>query len=360
MSCKVGMSRGLERASSPAVPVVVGSAEFALLSQGVVEEGLLGRTPWRYAGLALLWWAVLLGAGFGVGMSGPLWVSILSAIVFGAVLVQIGALGHDAGHGQIAASAARNRVLAWWHWTVGMGMSTSWWQDKHTRHHAYPNDPARDADFYSLLSYTRAEAESARGVKRFVATYQALCFPWLISSLRLYFQWLSLRAVTGQPRLWIPELLPMLAHHGCVLFVFTSGHGVVVGLGLLLLSYAVTGLYTGLVFAPNHLGMPLNHGSGSDPLAVREMVGASRNIETPCWFDPIWVGLNYQVEHHLFPGMSRFHLRSAAGRVRPWCTQHGLAYLAEKPMTAWRVVLRSLGAVGSGLRREGSNATLSS
>ncbi|WP_043676422.1 fatty acid desaturase, partial [Clavibacter michiganensis] len=67
---------------------------------------------------------------------------------------------------------------------------------------------------------------------------------------------------------------------------------------------AVFGVYMGASFAPNHKGMPvLPKDSKVDFL--RRQVLTSRNIKST-WLTDIYMGgLNYQIEHHLFPNMPR-------------------------------------------------------
>ena len=76
---------------------------------------------------------------------------------------------------------------------------------------------------------------------------------------------------------------------------------------------AVFGVYMGASFAPNHKGMPqLPAESKVDFL--RRQVLTSRNIRGGTFIDTYMGGLNYQVEHHLFPNMARPHLRSRRAR----------------------------------------------
>jgi fatty acid desaturase len=65
---------------------------------------------------------------------------------------------------------------------------------------------------------------------------------------------------------------------------------------------AVFGLYMGASFAPNHIGMPLV----SPKLRLdflRRQVLMSRNISGGPLISVFMGGLNYQIEHHLFPPM---------------------------------------------------------
>ena len=91
---------------------------------------------------------------------------------------------------------------------------------------------------------------------------------------------------------------------------------------------AVFGFYMGFSFAPNHIGMPLV----SPKLKLdflRRQVLMSRNIRGGAWMSIFMGGLNYQVEHHLFPSMARPHLRKAQPLVAAYCAAEGVPYTAD-------------------------------
>ncbi len=60
------------------------------------------------------------------------------------------------------------------------------------------------------------------------------------------------------------------------------------------------GLYLGCSFAPNHKGMPL-YEDGQSPDFFRRQVLTSRNMAGGRALGAVFGGLNYQIEHHLFP-----------------------------------------------------------
>jgi fatty acid desaturase len=105
----------------------------------------------------------------------------------------------------------------------------------------------------------------------------------------------------------------------------------------------------GCTFAPNHKGMPiLREDDKVDYL--RRQVLTSRNIRGGRFVDFALGGLNYQIEHHLFPNMPRPSLRRAQGIIRAYCGQHGLTYHETGIIGSYGQVLRHLHAVGAPLR----------
>ena len=107
----------------------------------------------------------------------------------------------------------------------------------------------------------------------------------------------------------------------------------------------VFGFTMGASFAPNHKGMPL-----IDPHArmdhLRRQVLTSRNIRGGLLIRVGMGGLNYQVEHHLFPSMPSVNLRRARPIVRQYCAEVGVPYTETTLIGSWAVVVRYLQRVG--------------
>ena len=88
---------------------------------------------------------------------------------------------------------------------------------------------------------------------------------------------------------------------------------------------AATGLYLGSSFAASHIGMPvLAHDTRID--FFRRQVLTSRNIAGGRVASFAMGGLNYQIEHHLFPNMPRPNLRKARPIVQRFCQDSSITY----------------------------------
>ena len=116
-----------------------------------------------------------------------------------------------------------------------------------------------------------------------------------------------------------------------------------------LVQQGLFGLYLGCSFAPNHKGMPtLTDAEELDFL--RTQVLTSRNVRGSRLVDFLLGGLNYQIEHHLFPNMPRPNLRHAQPLVRAFCSQHHIAYTEATLFGSYAEALRHLHSVGAPLR----------
>ncbi len=105
------------------------------------------------------------------------------------------------------------------------------------------------------------------------------------------------------------------------------------------------GLYLGCAFAPSHKGMPVLR--ERDKLDfLRRQVLTSRNVSGGRVVETLLGGLNYQIEHHLFPSMPRPCLRRCRAIVRPFCAQIGVPYCEKGLVGSYTDVLRHLHATG--------------
>ena len=81
----------------------------------------------------------------------------------------------------------------------------------------------------------------------------------------------------------------------------------------------------GVLFAPNHKGMPVMDGnSGIDPVA--KQIITARNIRGGQIVSLFYGGLNYQIEHHLFTNMPRNNFRKAKPIVQQFCRAQQIPY----------------------------------
>jgi len=332
-------------APMPAMPAR--GSDYAELSRQVKQAGLLERRRWRYVWRITVT-TLLLAAGWAVFvLVGDSWWQLAVAVFVAVMFTQAGFLGHDAGHRQIAGSRRVSYVLGVLLGNLGIGLSYGWWVAKHNRHHAHPNTVGADPDIaISVLAFTAAQAHAGRGLSRLVFRYQAyLFFPLLLgeaASLHVA----SIRALASRKSRARPAEPALLAAHlaGYLTIVFLVLPPVK-AVVFILVQQGLFGLYLGASFAPNHKGMPiLDEGDRSDFL--RRQVLTSRNIRGGWLTDLALGGLNYQVEHHLFPSMPRHNLRRSQPLIREFCRQRGVPYCETSLAGSYAQALRHFSTVG--------------
>ena len=146
-----------------------------------------------------------------------------------------------------------------------------------------------------------------------------------------------------------PGLLLLLVHIAGYLTIVFLVLSPLKGVVFILVQRGLFGLYLGLSFAPNHKGMPmLSDEENTDFL--RRHVLTSRNIRGGWLVDLALGGLNYQIEHHLFPSMPRPNLRRSQAMIRAHCQRHGVAYCETTLWRSYAQALTHLHQVGQPLR----------
>nr|WP_243728513.1 acyl-CoA desaturase [Microbacterium sp. BK668] len=322
------------------------------VSQVIRESGLLRRTPWFYA---------LVGAGVAVGFAGTItgilllgdsWLQLLMAAALGILFTQVAFLAHEAAHRQILTSGPANDRLARILGAGVVGMSTSWWSSKHTRHHANPNRVGKDPDIeVDTVSFLDADAAQARGLRRLVTRRQGWLFFPLLTLEGLNLHYLTLRHVLGREPVkdrW-PEIALLATRFALVLtpiFLLLPAGMAFAFVGVQL---AVFGVYMGASFAPNHKGMPVIAPNAKLDFFSKQ-VRTSRNVSGGWWATWLMGGLNYQVEHHLFPNMPRPHLARAREIVREQCRSLGVPYTETTLWRSYGIVIGYLNRVGLAAR----------
>ncbi|HST48647.1 fatty acid desaturase family protein [Jatrophihabitans sp.] len=328
-------------------------SDFALLCRQVRAAGLLGRRGGHYAMRISVTVLALVAVAAGFVLGGDSWYQLGTAAVLGVVSTQLAFLGHDAGHQQIFKTRRANDLLGIGIGGLLVGLSYGWWLDKHNRHHANPNHEEHDPDIgESILAFTTAHvAARTGGLYRLVARYQA----WLFFPL-LCFEGLQLHVasvqslISGRQRRyrrteWLLLSVHLVGYLAAVLLVLSP----VRALAFVAVHQAVFGIYMGCAFAPNHKGMTVV-APGERLDFLRRQVLTSRNVRGGWFTDLLLGGLNYQIEHHLFPSMPRPNLRHARRLVHQYCQEHRISYTETSLLGSYRAALGYLHALGAPLR----------
>ncbi|MER5437590.1 acyl-CoA desaturase [Streptomyces sp. NPDC002790] len=341
-----------EPATRPTSPE--GGSEFTPLLRAIKGQGLLERrTGWYVRTIVVN--ALCLGAVVtGMALLGGSWWVLALAPVLAMLCARTAFVGHDAGHAQITGNRSVSRLIGLVHGNLLLGMSYSWWNDKHNRHHANPNHIEKDPDVAAdVLVFTSKQAATRAGFRGWLTRHQAwLFFPLtLLEGIALKvsgFQ--DLRRQSGRERL--VEGAFLIAHVvGYLTLLLTTmpiGHALVFAA----LHQALFGLHLGMAFAPNHKGMEMPDPDGDKWGHLRRQVLTSRNIKGGPLTDWFLGGLNYQIEHHLFPSMPRPHLRLAQPMVKAHCRGLGIPFVETGLVDSYRQALRHMYEVGEPLRAD--------
>jgi fatty acid desaturase len=296
------------------------TSAYAALRHRVQQAGLLERAPRDYARCISVSFLIL-AAGVALLVIGPSFTLPLAAVLIALGSVQVALVGHDAGHLAVFSGPRANTLLGRLCWSLVLGISFWYWKDRHTRHHASPNHLARDPDVQW--------------------DYGPMLVPFLAFTFRVEGWRYAARRLRGPRRV---SELALLGASSAVWLVPTFQFGWT-WLITVLAAQILASVYLAGVVAPNHIGMPTWGASAGVPFVVQQLL-SSRNVAPSPLGDFLFGGLNYQIEHHLFPTMPRPHFAEARTMVRPFCASHGLPYHELGVVAVYRLVWRELPRVG--------------
>lgn len=339
--------------SPAAVPISASQTAhaYAELKHVIQQHGLLEKQPWYYAfKIALLLGLFVLGMIFLI-LVRPLWLQLLNAVYLAVVTTQFGLLGHDAGHRQIFRKTWKNDLIGLLTGNLLLGISHAWWMQKHNRHHSHPNQPDLDPDLdVPILSMNGEDLFKKGKIHRFVLKYQVIFFFPVLSLLALSLQASSLRFLTlKQEKYHLLEIALMGLYFGAYLGVLFFVLGIWQAVLFMLVHQLLSGLYLGSIFAPNHKGMPVLDTESDLGFLYRQVVTA-RNVKAHPLTDFWYGGLNYQIEHHLFPSMPRNRLREAQHLIKAFCQEHAIPYYETSMIQSYQEILQHLHRVSAPLR----------
>ena len=336
-----------------------GTAEFPPMARAytqvshvVRETGLLRRTGWFYA---LVGSAIALGFGgviTGFILLGDSWFQLLMAAALGILFTQVAFLAHEAAHKQILSSGPAGERLARFLASGVVGISLSWWDAKHTRHHGNPNRVGKDPDIeVDTISFLDVDAAKATGLRRWITQRQGwLFFPLLtLEGLNLHVLGIRHLLQRGPVKARWTELGLITLRLAIVLVPVFLLLPVGMAFAFVGVQLAVFGVYMGASFAPNHKGMPVIAPDAKLDFFSKQ-VRTSRNVTGGWWATILMGGLNYQVEHHLFPNMPRPHLAKAREIVRDYCASFEVPYTETTLWRSYGIVIEYLNRVGLAAR----------
>lgn len=290
-------------------------------------------------------------------------LACLLGLMAGTILTAF-CVQHDANHGAYFRTRRANHLMGWTS-DVLLGFSSYTWRVKHNvAHHTYTNVDGYDADATQMPF---ARLMPSQQPKRWYRAQHYYLWP-LYSVMVLRWQTGAdvtalLRGRIGRsavraPKRW--DLAGLVV--GKALFI---GWAIVVPLlvypwWVVAVAYLgvamVLSLVTATVFQLAHCVEEADFAS-PDELAATRRIWAVHEVETTVDFCPdnpvlssVLGGLNFQIEHHLFPRVPHTHYARIARIVRANCARHGIRYNANPSL--WSAVrshfrhLRAMGRLG--------------
>ena len=298
-------------------------------------------------GLTLASWVTL------VFLSPGIWLGLLclAGLVAGSILTAF-CVQHDANHGAYFRRRRNNHLMGWTADAL-LGFSSYAWRVKHNvAHHTYTNVEGFDDDI-SQTPFARLMPQQAPRPWYRLQQY----YIWPLYSL-MVLRWQTggdaaalVKGSIGRSPLHAPkrwDLVGLIAGKAIFICWALVVPMLVYPWWAVLVAYLaftmVVGVITATTFQLAHCVEEADFASPSELSGVKR-VWAVHEVETTVDFCPrnpilTWVlgGLNFQIEHHLFPRVPHTHYRRIAEIVRRNSEKHGVRYTAQPSL---RFALRS-------------------
>jgi linoleoyl-CoA desaturase len=270
------------------------------------------------------------------------WLAIIESIMVGGVISAIGFnVMHDGAHGSFSNHKSVN-VLAAYSLNI-LGGSSFMWNVKHNIiHHAYTNIDGVDDDINIQPWMRMSSTQKKYGFHK----YQHQYF-WVLYAL-LYILWIFILDYTKYFRKKIGSM-PLKKMHlndhivfwlfkALHLFVFVGLPIYMVGFLPWLVGFLCATVFAGLVLSivfqlahtveHTHFPMPAeDDGKMSDEWAVHQLKTTANFATNNKLISFLVGGLNFQVEHHLFPKISHIHYPAISKIIRSTCQEFDVPYI---------------------------------
>ena len=327
---------------------MINPADIRSLRFEIAQAGLFERREAATTGKLVLFLAMAFGL-IALHTQLPLWGTVLLLPVTAFFLSAAAMIGHEGGHRSFSRSSFRNDLVYHFLFPMLGGLSALQWKDKHNvRHHGHPNiiDVDDDMELWPL-AHTRATHLKAGRTRRFVQRHAQA---WLWWPMTLLFTW-SMKVDSvgflirhakkhGISRAWMMDATAQVLHYVVWLVLPSLAFGFLPVFGFYLALFALLSLMLALVFTPGHMGLPIRH---DHPDGWTLQFETTRNLAMPRWLSFFFIGLDHQIEHHLFPKIPHGNLAKAAVIVRPWAERLGVPYHRIPYLSAVAAVTRYVG-----------------
>jgi len=329
--------------------IVTGIKDYALLNAALTKRGTFDRAYGYYFFLSLFVFVGFFVSAYFVIRINSTPLLIIMGVIFSFFAVQMAGLLHDAGHRAIFKTAKANDIFGI---ICGafLAMGYNSWRLKHNKHHVHTNQEDEDPDVsLPLLSFTKERLSKKKGIAYYLRKYQAyLYYPMGVLvgfSVRtasfLYFIKNFSKKYVFELSLLIISLLIWFV----VPLFFFSWQKYVLLFGVV--NFTI-GFYLLNVFAPNHKGMP-QFAKNVKVSFLEQQIMTSRNIY-PNWLtDFLYMGLNYQIEHHLFPNTPRNKLKQITPFVIALCKKRNMEFTQTTIIESNRIILSELQEIASAM-----------
>ncbi len=328
--------------NSQKLTITDGTAAYRKLRQIVEKQGILDRDYGYYTLLTLFAFSGFFYSAYNIVITPTSLQLLLWCVLFAFFTIQIGGILHDAGHKAIFNSTKYNNILGTL-CGIFITMSYNEWNFTHNKHHAHTNQEDEDPDLeLPLHAFTKRQFLRQKGIWKMLRRHQAYIFYPLRILTVFTRRWDDVKYFMREKRIGVLWEVPFWIIGISILYIVPFFlFDVTKAIFVLFFVNLATGFYMSNIFAPNHKGMPQPPKDIKISFLEHQVI-TSRNISGHWLTDFIYLGLNYQIEHHLFPNCPRNKLKRITPHVLAICKEMHLAYTQVSILESNRIILAEL------------------
>ena len=259
----------------------------------------------------------------------PFYIRAITSVISGTTLMQwLFQVYHDASHGAVSKHKQVNKTIT----LIGSGIafwdSTTWISHHCISHHSFTGDYKLDPDMKHTHPFLKKSIESKADN---VNSFEGISFILSIFPGMYFGQVLSYLMVQYKMKLWNFVINARKTNIEWVIILFQvslmmyGGSYVLVALFFLSLNvnYSIGILPDHDLFETN-----LNHKDGVTDWGELQVRHSGNFAPNNRLYTLLYGGINYQIEHHLFPSLCSYHLPSISHIVRETCKEFDIKYVS--------------------------------
>ncbi len=297
---------------------------------------------------AILFWTLYVALYVHVVFFTPnYWIAALECLAMGGLTAAIGFnVMHDGGHGSFSKSKFWNKIAAFS--VNALGASGIMWNNKHNIiHHTYTNIDGVDDDIEIKPMLRMCPTQKKYFIHRFQHIYV-----WFLYTLLLII-WVFATDYTKyfKRRVGSVPIKKMSTFEHFAFWIAKVGYAFMmialpiylVGFLPWLVGFLILAMFAGFVLSiVFQLAHTVEHTAFPTPLEDSNRIEnewAIHQIETTANFATknkliSWLvgGLNFQIEHHLFPKISHVHYPAISKIIKKTCEEFNVKYIEYKRM----------------------------
>lgn len=346
-----------------------GSTFFNTLRQRV-DQYFVDSNINKHANATMIWKTIILLTSyivlfFFLSNESPVYLNMIIWTIMGVAVAGIGmSVMHDANHGAYSSNPTVNYIVG--HSLNLLGGSVLNWKLQHNiLHHTYTNVTYFDDDIADKLvlkfsPHTKVKKFHQFQILYLFFFYGIITLYWVVLKDFIQYHQYIKRGVNSQtPKENIIFLIKIILIKVAYLLVILGvpiwywNLPVLEVIGGFLLMHFVAGIILSTIFQLAHTveetthPMPDDKGIIHNEWAIHQLETTVNFAKNNKWLSWYIGGLNYQIEHHLFPKISHVHYPAISKIVKATALEHGIPYHENETfMEALRSHLNYLRQIG--------------